>query len=205
MGRTASLRPEDLVIGVTINRESKAYPIGPLNFREMVSDVVGGVPVLVTWCPLCYTGLVHDRRAGGRTHSFGNQGALFKGAMTWYDHQTFSVWSQPWGRAIFGPLKGTQLKLIPASILPWGTWLADHPDTMVLELDGLKYGDSRAEFRAGYVVGVTLGEHAKAYPFRVTSQMGVVNDRVGPFPVMVSADAESKAVHVYLRKVGDRN
>jgi hypothetical protein len=65
--------------------------------------------------------MVHDRRVNGETFVFGNQGALFQNAMTWWDHQTQSVWSQVWGQAIAGPLKGTTLELIPASIVPWRT------------------------------------------------------------------------------------
>ena len=64
-GGLADLEPGEIVMAVEINGESKAYPVGVLAFREMVNDVVGGVPILVSWCPRCYTGLVHDRRVGG--------------------------------------------------------------------------------------------------------------------------------------------
>ena len=77
------LESEDLVIGVEINGESKAYPVGFLTYREMINDVVGGVAILVTWEPASYTGLVHDRRIDGQTYTFGNQGALFVSGMTY--------------------------------------------------------------------------------------------------------------------------
>ena len=136
-------------------------------------------------------------------HTFGNQGALFKNAMTWWDHETDSIWSQPWGIAIDGELKGVELDMIPASVVPWATWLADHPETLVLETIRGAYGLVREGFTSDYVIGVTLGEYAKAYPFAAASREGVINDRLGPFPVVVLADKGTKAVNVYLRRVGE--
>ncbi len=75
---------------------------------------------------------MHDRRLNGETLTFGNQGALFMSAMTWWDHETESIWSQPWGSAIGGDLEGESLTLLPAEVVPWSTWLASHPDTTVL-------------------------------------------------------------------------
>ena len=145
--------------------------------------------------------MVHDRRIDGEAHTFGNQGALFLGAMTWWDHETGSIWSQPWGAAIGGPLKGTRLRLIPASMVPWDTWIADHPETLLLEVVGAQGLSAPAEaFTAHYVIGVALGEHAKSYPFQAASRAGIISDRLGPFPVVVLVDAASKAVRVYLRR-----
>ena len=125
-------------------------------------------------------------------------------AMTWWDHETASIWSQPWGEAISGPLTGTELTLIPANIVPWAVWLADHPDTLFM-LDGQEmFFRSRQPSIEGFVIGIALGEHAVAYPFPVAAKEGVVNDHVGPFPVVVMADSETKAVHAFLRRAGDR-
>ena len=145
---------------------------------------------------------MHDRRIDGKTYTFGNQGALYMRAMTWWDHETQSIWSQPWGAALDGPLKGTRLDLIPANIVPWSAWLEEHPDTRVLAVDGEFFG-VRESFSPNYVIGIALGEFAKSYPFRTASQQVVINDRLGPFPVLVLADAETKAVHTYLRRGGD--
>ena len=124
-------------------------------------------------------------------------------AMTWWDHETSSIWSQPWGLAIDGSLKGTRLEVIPASVLPWVTWLSEHPETLLLQTAGRGFAVPRERFRESYVIGVALGEHAKAYPFRPASKAGIINDQIGPFPVVVLADAETKAVHVYLRRADD--
>ena len=146
---------------------------------------------------------MHDRRIDGKTYTFGNQGALYMRAMTWWDHETQSVWSQPWGAALNGPLKGTRLKMIPANIMPWSTWLAEHPDTQVLLVDGGGYFGAGERFSPNFVIGITLGDHAKSYPFGPASRVGAINDWVGPFPVLVLADEDTKSVHTYLR--GGRN
>ena len=135
------LSPDELVMGVEINGEARAFPVGLMRNREMVNDTIGGVPVLVSWCPICFTGLVHDRRIDGEVATFGNEGVLFMNAMTWWEHKTASVWSQPWGMAILGDLKGTQLTLIPYEFTTWAAWLDDHPTTLVLTDErGFAYG-----------------------------------------------------------------
>ena len=146
---------------------------------------------------------MHDRRIDGKTYTFGNQGALYMRAMTWWDHETKSIWSQPLGAALAGPLEGTRLNLIPANIMPWSTWLAEHPDTQVLLADGGGFLGARESFNPNYVIGITLGDYAKSYPFGPASRQGVINDWLGPFPVLVLANADTKAVHTYLRRVGD--
>jgi len=135
---------------------------------------------------------------------FGNQGGLFMNAMTWWDHQTGSVWSQVWGQAIEGPLKGTTLELIPAAIVPWSAWKAGHPDTLAM-LGGKEGLFNRQERpRDGWVIGITLGEYSKAYDYSALTRDGVVNDFVGPYPVALYADAQTRRVQTYLRQVGDR-
>ena len=123
-------------------------------------------------------------------------------AMTWWDHETSSVWSQPWGMAIEGPLDGTRLKQIPAGIMPWDAWLAEHPDSLVLDTEAGPSGPDRRSFFQDFVIGIALGEHAKAYPFRNASGQGVVNDRVGPYSVVVVANSHTKSVHTFLRQAG---
>ncbi len=126
-------------------------------------------------------------------------------AMTWWDHETNSVWSQPWGMSIGGELEGTRLKLIPAAIVPWDVWLADHPETSVLQSSSRgRYSPRQQRFTSDFVIGIALGEDAKAYPFKRTSGEGAVNDRIGPYAVVVVADAETKSVHSFLREAADQ-
>lgn len=125
-------------------------------------------------------------------------------AMTWWDHDSPGIWSQPWGMALGGPLKGTRLKLIPAAILPWGAWLEGHPNTLVLEDEDSLFGPLRKEFNPNFVVGIALGEDAKAYPFKLASEEGAVNDRIGPYPVVVIANPGNKSVYTYIRQAADQ-
>ena len=123
-------------------------------------------------------------------------------AMTWWDHKTGSVWSQPWGRALDGPLKGTELELLPSQLVPWETWREIHPNTLALQVDGLRL--RREGFYDGYVIGVTLDDSAMAFPYKLAEQAGIINDAVGPYPVVVHVDPETRNVGVYLRQVDER-
>jgi hypothetical protein len=145
---------------------------------------------------------VHDRRVNGEALVFGNQGALFMNAMTWWDHKTESIWSQPWGRAIYGPLEGTELELLPSQLVPWKTWKEAHPNTLALRVSGLRL--RRQGFQPDYVIGVTLGDAAIAFPYKRAEEAGIINDAVGPYPVVVHVDPAKHRVHVYLRRVDDR-
>lgn len=145
--------------------------------------------------------MVHARTVNGETFVFGNQGGLFMNAMTWWDHETGSVWSQVWGQAIAGPLKGTTLNLIPASITPWETWQREHPHTLAMTNDKDGLFGREEQPRDGWVVGITIGEYAKAYDFPALVREGVVNDFVGPYPVALYADGDTRDVKVYLRQV----
>ncbi|MDP6403418.1 MAG: DUF3179 domain-containing (seleno)protein [SAR202 cluster bacterium] len=197
----AQLDADDLVMGVSVDGESRAYPISTMRFKEIVNDELGGRPILVTWCTLCYTGLVHERLVDGEPLLFGNQGALYKGAMTWWDWKTQSVWSQPWGAAISGPLRGTALTLIPASVVPWSTWKAEHPETTVLanilDRERLRVQVARDDF----VIGVALEESATAYDYRLAAERRVINDRIGDNPVAVFVDADTRDIKVFLRRL----
>ena len=84
-------------------------------------------------------------------------------AMTWFDHETESIWSQPWGMALAGPLEGFRLEQIPANILPWAAWLADHRDTMVLATERRSFGPLMQRFASDFVIRVAPGEVARAY------------------------------------------
>ncbi|MCH8101913.1 MAG: DUF3179 domain-containing protein, partial [Chloroflexi bacterium] len=192
------LLPEELVLGVEINGEARAYPHRLMQFREVANDVVGGVPILVSWCPVCFTGLVHDRRLDGTVKTFGNQGALFMNALTFWDCETKSIWSQPWGTAITGTLKGKSLTLIPFEFTTWQSWLNMHPDTLVLiDERGFEYGPQ--EITDAFVIGVAIQDQALGFYYKSVEEIGVRNDTLGDFPVAVVGNAETRAISVLLR------
>ena len=132
---------------------------------------------------------MHDRRIDGEAYTFGNYGALYMNAMTWYDHETQSVWSQPVGMALQGGYHGVSLEMIPAAVVPWATWKKEHPDTLVLDVQSdwiVRFtADPFIGSRGEYVIGVALAGRAKAYPFEVVSKQVVVNDHIGELPVLV--------------------
>ena len=121
-------------------------------------------------------------------------------AMTWYDQDTRSTWTQPWGRALDGKLEGRELTLIPASIVPWSAWLDKNPDTTVLG-NTRAFGDPypKAETTDKFVIGVALKDWAKGFYFPVAADERVINDTIGYFPVALFVDPDTKSIEVYLR------
>ena len=125
---------DEMVIGVVINGDARAYPIPILSSHEIVNDVIGGWPVAVTWCPLCYTALVFSRQVEGLPEplTFGVSGKLLDNTLVMYDRQTESLWSQLYGAAIDGSLADSRLSFFPSTLTEWQAWREQHPDTLVL-------------------------------------------------------------------------
>ena len=204
-----NLKPHEMVLAVEINGDARAYPIEPLVSYEIVNDVVGGVPVAITWCPLCYSGLVFERVWEGQTLTLGVQGALYKGAQTWWDHETGSIWSQVFGEALDGPLDGAQLRPIVASLTPWGSWLEQHPTTLVLK-QRLPVGAPNSAFHIQsqpkdiWVIGVDIDGAGAGFYFDETARLGIQQAVVGDTPVVAFADGESRIVRTYEARVNGR-
>ncbi len=124
---------DDLVIGVALNGDARAYPVKVLTRHEIVNDVVGGEPVAVTYCPLCGTGIVFDRTVDGDTLVFKVSGLLWNSDLVMYDTATESYWSQVEGLAIDGPFHGAVLDVVNARTITWRGWTDIHPDTKLLD------------------------------------------------------------------------
>lgn len=122
---------DDRVIGLEINGEAKAYPLGILNWHEIVNDRVGGVNVTVSYCPLCDTAIVFDR---GET-TFGVSGKLYQSCLVMYDRADDSLYAQPWALGVVGPAVDRSLARRPAVITTLGGWLKRHPESVVLSSD----------------------------------------------------------------------
>ncbi|MEX0964127.1 MAG: DUF3179 domain-containing protein [Pseudohongiellaceae bacterium] len=190
------LDPEDRILGVSLNGISRAYPIAILNWHEVVNDVIGGRPIVISYCPLCGTGMAFDSRIENRDLDFGVSGLLYQSDVLLYDRQTESLWSQIIGEAISGPHQGKKLGSLVLAHTSWGAWQQAHPDTEVLSRDtGVRrdytqdpyagYGDSpRILFpvvnRAPgpwhakeWVLGVELNGQYKAYPFTELAAQGL--------------------------------
>ncbi len=120
------------VISVVIRGEAKAYPLEIMLWHEIVTETIGGVPVLVTYCPLCNSGVVFDRRVNGEVLEFGNTGRIRHFDMVMYDQSTESWWQQFSGRAIIGTRTGQTMKLLPSRLESLAAFAARAPDGMVL-------------------------------------------------------------------------
>ncbi|HEU0248978.1 MAG TPA: DUF3179 domain-containing protein [Gaiellaceae bacterium] len=123
------------VILVEVGGEARAYPIQVLMWHEIANDQIGEVPIAVTFCPLCNTAIVFDRRLDGKVHSFGTTGKLRDSDLVMYDRGTESWWQQFSGEALVGELAGKKLDVLWARIVPWGELRREHPEAHVLNRD----------------------------------------------------------------------
>lgn len=145
-----ALKPGDAVLGLEIGSDAVAYPIRVLNWHELVNDVVGGVPVAVTYCPLCRSGIVFDRRDGDKVREFGVSGLLYNSDLVMFDRGTRSLWSQIMAEAISGSSIGAKLARLPARRTSWAGWKASHPVTKAVLFDTGHARDYGADPYAGY-------------------------------------------------------
>ena len=191
------------VLVVEVGGDARAYPVQVLTLHEIVNDTVGGVPVAVTYCPLCASGVAFDRRVGDRILSFGTSGMLYLSDLVMYDRQTESLWPQIEGKAVAGSLTGTELTVLPANLVSWDQWRAAHPDGWVLSRQtgfDLPYGtnpyyqyddkaslplffagpiDTRIEWLKQPVVGIESGQDALAIDIEALRRDGVREVQVG--------------------------
>lgn len=128
------LAPREPVIAVEIaDSTARAYPLRYLTWHEIVNDTVGGVPVAVTFCPLCNAGIVFDRRVDGRVLDFGVTGKLRNSDMIMYDRDTESWWQQATGKAIVGEMTGAELRQLPVWTEGWAAFVARNPGGLVMD------------------------------------------------------------------------
>jgi len=189
------------VIALEINGEARAYPLSILIWHEIANDRLGDVPVVVSFCPLCYSALVYDRRTNGIAPIFGVSGLLRNSDMVMYDNVTESFWQQFTGEAIVGDMVGTKLKLIPTQIISFEQFKDAYPNGTVLSKDtGYKRNYGMNPY-IGYddidqtpflyrgdiddrlppnekVIGIKEEGMHKAYPYTITMEKHVINDSV---------------------------
>lgn len=120
------------VLSVEIAGDARAYPLRVLIWHEIVNDTVAGVPVAVTYCPLCNSGVVFEREVNGEVTTFGTTGKLRNSDLVMYDRATESWWQQFEGRAIVGARAGDELRAVPARLESIAQFEAREPDGQVL-------------------------------------------------------------------------
>ncbi len=205
------LDPAEPVVALEIDGDARAYPIRAMVWHEIVNDVVGGIPVSVTYCPLCNSAATYIREINGVETTFGTSGSLFASALVMYDRATESLWTHFDGRAVVGLLTGTQLESIPSPLLAWGDFRESYPTGQVL--DWTQTGHRRDYGRNPYigyddpdtspflfrgtvddrarakqrVVGVAIGDTATAFTLGAVSggEARATNTSVGDQPIVI--------------------
>ena len=162
------------VIALTINGKTKVYPLRILTWHEIVNDVHEGVPVAVTYCPLCNAGIVFDARLGDGVLTFGTTGKLRKSDLVMYDRQTESWWQQFSGEAIIGDLQGQVLKMLPSRMEAFGLVKSRAPDAQVLTATSTFSRPYGSNPYVGYDTSVRPFLYAGDLPADVPPMMRVV-------------------------------
>ncbi len=217
-GTSEQLPAETLVIGLTAAGQAKAYPLRLLAYHHQVQDQVGGQPVLVTYCVMCRTGKVFRAEAAGEPLELELVGA-YRYNSVYRDRGTGSWWFQADGRAAVGPLAGEQLSELRTDQMTLGRWLELHPDSDVLQPDPAsadgyqmfsfdRFDEARSESESPpgwrWVVGVRHGELARAYPWSLLTEQGLIEDQLGDLPLAVQLLADGVNHRVWDRRLGDR-
>ncbi len=202
-----SLKAQDMVLAVEFIGVAKAYPVRILNWHEVVNDDVGEQPVLISWCPLCGSGLVFDPRADGPRYTFGVSGLLCQQNLLLFDHETESLWSQLRGRAITGPLAGTSLRLLPVTMTTWRSWKAEHPKTSVLSFQtGYKRDYARDPYRdwpldRRMALVISSDGQTKIYPYSELKKAGPsLQDEISGLSFSIRFDAKQQSAIVLAGK-----
>lgn len=218
------LTSDELVFGVKLNGEARAYPLRILDWHEMLNDTIGGVPVALAYCTLCGSGILYKTRIEGREKpiQFGTSGLLYRSNKLMFDHETRSLWSQFEGKPVVGKLVGSGIVLetLPIVITDWGDWLAREPETLVLSPEtgyerdytpGMPYGEYFESAELMFPVDVTDDRLApkdkvfvlrasgvgKAWPLAAFADVKVWNDVAGAIDLVLIGDAKSQTVRAY--------
>lgn len=196
------LKPDDRILGLTLDGKAKAYPVKILDWHEVVNDSIGDRYFAVTFCPLCGTGLAFETsKMDGADPSFGVSGLLYQSDVLLYDRASESLWSQLLGRAVTGDRLGELLQTIPIFHTSWEDWISRYPDTQVLGTQtGYRrdynnspyadYGESRRLYfdvsekvpdsfhPKEQVLGLEVDGHFRAYPFSELQKQGLLSFKV---------------------------
>lgn len=214
------LQDDDRVLGMFLNGEARAYPIRILDYHEIVNDEFAGRGVVVSYCPLCGTGIAFDATVNNRPLNFGVSGLLYNSDVLLYDRQSDSLWSQIMGKAVSGSAKGQKLTRLQLDHTTWADWRTRHPETRVLSTDtGFSRNYSTSPYQ-GYeksarlyfpvansstryhpkevVIGLEYKGRFKAYPFveLAKNDKASITDDINGEQVTVRFDIEHRSGNI---------
>ena len=197
------------VIALEIEGDARAYPLAILMWHEIANDEVAGVPVAVTFCPLCNSSVTFDRRVNGEVLDFGVSGLLRNSDLIMFDFQSESWWQQLTGEGLVGQYAGNLLEIVPSQVIGFGAFAERYPDGLVLSREtgfSRQYGvnpyrnydsgnerpflfrgviDTRLDSPVDHVLAAGIGDVTKAYPFAILRQQRVVNDSFSETPIVI--------------------
>ncbi len=210
---------EEPGLAVSIGDEDRFYPYQILVWHEIVNDTINGNRVLVTYCPLCLSGIVFDPVVNGERVEFGTSGKLWNSNLVMYDRTTESLWSQVLAVAIAGEMTGTKLPILPSDVVKYGQWKTLHPDGEVLSRDtgmARRYGDdpygnyystpdvwfpvkNRDDRLAPkeFILGISTNGSAKAYWPDAVKRVGMVEDQFAGKTIVARYEHDIGAVRLY--------
>jgi hypothetical protein len=212
---------DDPVLGIAAFGASKTYPIKILAWHEIVNDTIGGIPIVVSYCPLCASGVAFVAEANGAPLTFGVSGLLYNSNLLLYDRETESLWSQLSWRAISGPMAGTRLRPVPVTHTRWEDWRREHPGGAVLSDETGFYRPYDVDPYEGYeqsqallfsvsptsdryrnkerVLGININGQAKAYPLTELRAAGVelLLDRFAGRDILIHFDPFAGSARAY--------
>ncbi|MEM9124567.1 MAG: DUF3179 domain-containing protein [Pseudomonadota bacterium] len=220
------LKGDDLVFGVAINGDVRAYPLRIMGWHEMFNEVIGGVPVALAYCTLCGSGILFETKVAGhsRPFVFGSSGFLYRSNKLMFDRRTHSLWNQYTGRPVVGPLVGSGITLQqrPVVITTWDSWKSSHPRTRVLSMQtghrrnygsGVVYREYFASSELMFPALVDQSEHrqkdyvfairqfgaARAWPLDAFKRTPVINDAIANRALLLIGDPKTRSVRAYER------
>jgi hypothetical protein len=194
------IQDNELVLAIIYKNIKRVYPFQILVWHEIVNDVIAGDPILITYCPLCGSGIAYERNIDGEAVEFGTTGMLYNSNLVMYDRKTDTYWTQIDGKAIIGELTGRELKEISIDTVTWGEWKEAHPDSEILSQEtgyirsygkdpyGNYYEDSFVMFPVEnidrrihpktVIFGIEVDSKYKAYKEVDLKEMGTIEDMV---------------------------
>ncbi len=196
------LAPTDLVLGfIARDGQAYAYPARILNFHEIVNTELADEAIVITFCPLCRSGVIYDRHLGDRVLSFGNTSALYQSDLVMYDRETLSYWFQAGGEGIVGELSGLRLEAKPSTLTSWGQWLTMNPETLVLSRDSFGNPGYLAAYQRDPFLGIETHLNGGGFPFPVTD--AALDDRLQPADLVLGIEVDSSSRTYPISELGN--
>jgi len=221
------LNDDDIVFGVFVDGQARAYPERILAWHEVVTDELNERPLLITHCTPCGGAVAYEAVTNdGISYTFGNSGLVYHSRRVLYDQETNSLWDQLTGQPIAGPAITEGISLTPHTMLrtTWAEWAARHPNTTVLALDtgtirnydpGVALAEEVAAsgplFPAAVpspdsdgstapktlIVGLTIEGESRAYPIALVESFGILHDTLGGQDIALVARGTGLGVVAY--------